>query len=583
MAAIVGSVFSRSTLISTRLNGRQHLLFLRIGTIGRKQAIFPIHYLANQRRPTACQLSLWLPFSCGGKASFWQSFRSCLTDLTQNKSTVNGSSVSSQTAPKDASASLSKAQSAGKSKRPKTDFSQTYTANIHIPESRAMNEYLLESSELDSLPSFPRRSPYPEKEKITVYRRRDLEQRAITKWGSLENLQLQKDFKKAREQRRQKYFTLKGNEEDEGFEQEQVKPTNEQPNVFSPVLPKSSGPSQNMFQHGSGRVVLYAIAINAANCVMKCVAWLYTGSHSMFSEFIHSLADTANQLILAAGIRQSLKQPDLEHPYGWANFRNVSSLISGVGIFCVGAGVSIYHGIVGLHNPAEVESLVWALAVLGGSFMSEGATLLVAINEVRQSCRIQQMSFFQYVFRGRDPSVNVVLLEDAAAVVGVVIAASCITLSHYTGSSVPDAVGSLLIGSLLGGVASFIIYTNTLALVGKSIPAERKIELMRELESDRMIRALHDVKATDVGGRYVRFKAEVDFDGKEITRYYLEQQDIEKMLLEMQSMKTVEEMETFMLKHGENVIDTLGSEVDRIERNLKKRHPEIRHCDLEQL
>lgn len=73
------------------------------------------------------------------------------------------------------------------------------------------------------------------------------------------------------------------------------------------------------------------------------------------------------------------------------------------------------------------------------------------------------------MFRGRDPSVNVVLLEDAAAVVGVVIAASCITLSHYTGSSVPDAVGSLLIGSLLGGVASFIIYTNTLALVGKYV------------------------------------------------------------------------------------------------------------------
>lgn len=73
----------------------------------------------------------------------------------------------------------------------------------------------------------------------------------------------------------------------------------------------------------------------------------------------------------------------------------------------------------------------------------------------------------EIVFRGRDPSVNVVLLEDAAAVLGLTIAASCISLSYYTGSSLPDAVGSLLIGSLLGGVASFIIYTNTLALVGK--------------------------------------------------------------------------------------------------------------------
>jgi len=79
------------------------------------------------------------------------------------------------------------------------------------------------------------------------------------------------------------------------------------------------------------------------------------------------------------------------------------------------------------------------------------------------------------------------------------------------------------------------------------------------------------------------FKAEVDFDGKEITRYYLEQQDMEKMLQEIQNITNVEETEAFMLKHGENIVDSLGSEVDRIERNLKKKHPEIRHCDLEQL
>lgn len=475
-----------------------------------------------------------------------------------------------------------KVQPTSKTKRPKTDFSQTYTANIYIPLSRAMNEYMLESSELDSLQSFPRRSPYPEKEKITVYRRRDLEQRAIAKWGSLENLQLQRDFKKARDlHKRQRYFVLKNEQEE--YIREHARSTTEKPFIFSPSAQKAPSPAQTMFQHGSGRVVMYAIFINAANCLMKFAAWLFTGSHSMFSEFIHSLADTANQLILAAGIRQSLKQPDVDHPYGWANFRNVSSLISGVGIFCVGAGLSIYHGITGLFHPGNVESLFWALAVLGGSFLSEGATLLVAINEVKQSCRLQNMTFSEYVFRGRDPSVNVVLLEDAAAVLGLIIAASCISLSHYTCSPLPDAVGSLLIGSLLGGVASFIIYTNTLALVGTSIPAERKTELMRELESDRMIRALHDVKATDVGGRHVRFKAEVDFDGKEITRYYLEQQDLEKMLAEMQSMKTIDDSEAFMLKHGENIVDTLGSEVDRIEKNLKSKHPEIRHCDLEQL
>lgn len=105
-----------------------------------------------------------------------------------------------------------------------------------------------------------------------------------------------------------------------------------------------------------------------------------------------------------------------------------------------------------------------------------GVWLRAAPSSFEEGCYINYINeltlqtydlLYEIVFRGRDPSVNVVLLEDAAAVLGLTIAASCISLSHYTGSSLPDAVGSLLIGSLLGGVASFIIYTNTLALVGK--------------------------------------------------------------------------------------------------------------------
>uniref|UniRef100_A0A8C2HW20 Solute carrier family 30 member 9 n=1 Tax=Cyprinus carpio TaxID=7962 RepID=A0A8C2HW20_CYPCA len=222
-----------------------------------------------------------------------------------------------------------------------------------------------------------------------------------------------------------------------------------------------------------------------------------------------------------------------------------------------------------------------AYCILAGSLVSEGATLLVAINEIKKSAHEQGLSFYEYVMQSRDPSTNVVLLEDAAAVLGVVLAAGCMGLTSLTGNPYYDSLGSLGVGTLLGTVSAFVIYTNTEALLGRSIQAEHVQKLTEFLESDPAVRAIHDVKATDMGLSKVRFKAEVDFDGRVVTRSYLEKQDIEQILNDIQQVKTPEELENFMLKHGENIIDTLGAEVDRLEKELKQRNPEVRHVDLE--
>lgn len=111
-----------------------------------------------------------------------------------------------------------------------------------------------------------------------------------------------------------------------------------------------------------------------------------------------------------------LQNPNADHPYGYTNMKYVSSLISGVGIFCVGTGLSIYHGIHGLLFPAPVESFYWAYFILGGSLVSEGATLLVAINSIKKGAEEKKETFWEYVLSGQDPSVNVVLMEDLAAV-----------------------------------------------------------------------------------------------------------------------------------------------------------------------
>jgi len=120
-------------------------------------------------------------------------------------------------------------------------------------------------------------------------------------------------------------------------------------------------------------------------------------------------------------------------------------------------------------------------------------------------------------------------------------------------------------------------------LTGRSIPEEKIQMINQKLEGDIMVRHILDVKGIDMGNGIIRYKAEVDVDGRELARFYLNKKDMEQMLKEVKAIDTQQHLELFMLKHGENVVDCLGEEVDRIEQELKKAHPEIRHVDLEVL
>lgn len=147
----------------------------------------------------------------------------------------------------------------------------------------------------------------------------------------------------------------------------------------------------------------------------------------------------------------------------------ISSLISGVAIFCIGTGFSFYHGISGLYSEAVHTDFFWAYMVLVGSLIFESITLMMAIMSIRRSSKKTNVSFLSYVASGQDPCVNVVLFEDTAAVAGAAVAAICIGLTAYLDTPIPDAIGSLLVGCMLGAVASLVIYTSVPALVGRLI------------------------------------------------------------------------------------------------------------------
>lgn len=232
-----------------------------------------------------------------------------------------------------------------RSSRIPLDLTASSLERNFVTPGRAMSDFLLKMEHLETLKATKRRSPSINKAPITVFWRKDVEQKALEVWGTKDNLL--KEI--LRRQLERKYF-----EQSNATLKRQLKSSRKEslvqqdgPERGSASFPSSSSQaaiaSSGLFGH-SGRVVLSAVFINGMNFVVKLIAWIYTGSHSMFAECIHSLADTMNQLILAFGIYKSVQRPNQDHPYGYTNMKYVSSLISGVGIFCVGTGLSVYHG-----------------------------------------------------------------------------------------------------------------------------------------------------------------------------------------------------------------------------------------------
>ena len=441
---------------------------------------------------------------------------------------------------------------------------------------RAMSDFLLSSRHLDNLPKFERRSPYENEPPIVVFRRRDVERKAIEVHGSLEGLE------KERRRRMKEAHDRKDRLEELSSKIRGWMDREKRKQRKRSFGGSSTASGREELLRTSSRVIYTAIFVNGANTAAKMGAWILSGSHAIFAEMLHSFADTANQLVLLVGMKKSLQDPDSKHPYGYTNARYVASLISGVGILCLGSGLSIYHGVNGLLHPSSLEHIPVALTVLSFSFVSEATCLVVAHNAVKQNAKLEGLGYFDYLRYG-DPAITFVLLEDFAAVLGVVLAGASMGMSVFFASHIPDAGGSIIIGVLLAGVAQHIVKRNSAALVGTSIPTDELVRLNEVLEKDELIRGIHDVKGIDMGNSLVRYKAEIDIDGLELTRRYLQNCDLERMLGEVQDMKTTLELETFMLKHGERIVDSLGAEIDRIEAQLKRADPDVRHVDLEVL
>lgn len=217
-------------------------------------------------------------------------------------------------------------------------------------------------------------------------------------------------------------------------------------------------------------VVYVAIAANLAIAVTKFVAATLSSSSALFSEGLHSLVDTGNGLLLLLGLHLSHKPPTRRHPYGHNAEIYFWSMIVAMSIFGVGGGLSIYEGVQHLAEPHPPSALIWSYSTLGAAFVFEGISWLISMRGFRRINRTRGV--WDAIRASKDPTSFAVVLEDSAALIGVVLAATGITLAHVLDRPVYDAVASILIGVLLVGVGGILGRETWSLLLGESASAE---------------------------------------------------------------------------------------------------------------
>ncbi|HAT28993.1 MAG TPA: cation transporter [Gammaproteobacteria bacterium] len=260
----------------------------------------------------------------------------------------------------------------------------------------------------------------------------------------------------------------------------------------------------------SRKLVIYAALVgNSLIALMKFVAAFITGSSAMFSEGIHSVVDTGNQILLLYGLKQSKKPADDQFPFGHGKEIYFWSFIVAIMIFAVGAGISIYEGIHRLGNPVAIENILINYIVLGLALVFEGGAWYFALKEFRREKG--DSGYLEAVHRGKDPSIFVVLFEDSAAMLGLTVALIATALTQLTGNLYLDGVASIVIGLILAGTAVWLAVETKSLLIGESannhvVRGIRKLAL-----TIRNINHVNEVLTMHMGPDFILVNISVEF------------------------------------------------------------------------
>ena len=221
-----------------------------------------------------------------------------------------------------------------------------------------------------------------------------------------------------------------------------------------------------MEMHGSKKVIYAAFAGNLLIAVTKFGAAIVTGSSAMLSEAVHSLVDTGNQGLLLYGLRRAQRPPDEAHPYGYGMELYFWTFVVAILIFGLGAGVSVYEGVQGLLHPHAITNPAISYVVLAVAMVFEAGAWTIAFREFRK--QKGRAGYIESIRRSKDPTVFTVLLEDSAAMLGLVFAFIGILAGQLLEMPALDGVAAICIGAILALVAALLAYEAKGLLIGRS-------------------------------------------------------------------------------------------------------------------
>lgn len=303
-----------------------------------------------------------------------------------------------------------------------------------------------------------------------------------------------------------------------------------------------SGDSGEKKDSGSDSLLTVIIAFfaNLAVAIAKTVAAVMTGSASLVAESAHSWADTGNQVFLIIAERKGKKPPDSSHPTGYGRDAYVWSMFAAFGLFSVGSAVSIWHGISALFAPAEESSYLVGYIVLGLSFLFEGTSFIQSVRQGRARAAKLDRNTVEYVMNGPNPTLRAVFAEDASALIGITIAVVAMLAHQLTGVAAFDAIGSILVGILLGIVAIILIDRNRRFLVGETVTQAIRDDFLETMLKVPAIDSVSYLHIEYVGPGSVYLVAAVDLTGDDPESQLAER--LRRTEVEIEKLEAVQEV-----------------------------------------
>jgi len=271
---------------------------------------------------------------------------------------------------------------------------------------------------------------------------------------------------------------------------------------------------------GSAKVAYVALAGNLAIAVTKFAAALYTGSSAMLSEAIHSVVDTANQGLVLLGLHRGRKPPDRAHPFGYGMEVYFWSFVVAMLIFGLGAGVSLYEGVVKLISPEPVTSFLANYVVIGFSLVFEGISWVVGYREFNRTRGDE--SLYAAVRRSKDPTVFTVLFEDTAAMLGLAAALIGLLAVQFLHYHWADAVASIVIAVILAVVAAGLAYETKGLLTGEAASGATVEAIRRMMLAEKRVTGINELRTVHFGPNDILVAASIDFSD-DVTLHQIEE------------------------------------------------------------